>query len=71
MDVIAQMIPIRENPATRADGQGKRQAALIVVAARVHPRLHQALAYLVRIQELGQMPYQIKIHRLSNSPFPK
>jgi hypothetical protein len=33
----------------------------------VHARLHEAFAYLVRIQELGQMPYQIKIHRLSNS----
>ena len=71
MDVVAQVIAIGENPATGADRQGKREAALIVVAARVHARLHEAFAYLVRIQELGQMPYQIKIHRLSNSLLPK
>jgi hypothetical protein len=71
MDVVAHVIAIGENPATGAYGQGKRKAALIIVAARVHPRLHQAFAYLVRIKELGEMPYQIKIHRLSNSLLPK
>jgi hypothetical protein len=65
------VVAIRENPAPGADGQGKGEAALIVVAPRVHTRLHEAFANLVSIQKLGQMPYQIKIHRLSNSPFPK
>jgi hypothetical protein len=71
MDVVAHVIAIGENPATWTNGQGKGEAALIIIAARVHPRLHQAFAYLVRIKELGEMPYQIEIHRLSNSLFPK
>jgi hypothetical protein len=67
MDIIAQVIAIRENPATGADRQGEGEAALIVIAARVHARLHEAFAYLVRVKELGQVPYQIKIHGLSSS----
>jgi hypothetical protein len=42
--LVGQMVAIAEDAAARADRQMKRQAALVLVGARMHARLHHALA---------------------------
>jgi hypothetical protein len=55
VDLVGQMVAVAEDAATRAHREMKRQAALVLVGARMHARLHHALAYRVGVEELGEM----------------
>src|SRR5271163_285203 len=57
--IVRQVVAIAEDPASRAHRKMKRQAALILIAPRMHPRLHHAFADLIAVQKLRQMANRI------------
>jgi hypothetical protein len=60
--LVGQMIAIGEDAAARAYRQRKGKAALVAVAARLHPDLHRALAHRVRIVEARQVLDRVVPH---------
>ncbi len=54
MDVVGEVVAVAEDTTARADGEVKGETALILVAARVHTRLHHAFADGIAVEELGQ-----------------
>ena len=59
MDLVGEVVAVAEDAAARADGEMEGEAALVLVAARVHARLHHALAHRIGVEELGQMTDRI------------
>jgi len=55
MDMVGEVIAIAEDAAARADGEVKGEAALVLVRARVHARLHHAFADGVAVEELREV----------------
>src|SRR6266851_4539270 len=59
MHMVCKMVAITEDPAAGTHRQMKGQAALSVVAPRVHSRLHHALAHGVAVEKLRQMANRV------------
>ncbi len=66
MDHIAQVPGIREDAGARADRELKREAALRVLAARVHAHLHDALPDGLAVAVTGEVANSVK-HQASNA----
>ncbi len=60
MHMVRQVVPIAEHPAPRTHRKMELKTALLLIAARVHARLHHAFAHRTVIQEFRQMPNRIK-----------
>src|ERR1700737_4054862 len=69
MHIVCKMVSIAEDPAPWAHRKMKSQTTLILIAARMHPRLHHALADLVAVQKLRQMANRV-IHSPSSRDLP-
>src|SRR5260370_38887271 len=67
MHMVCKMIAITEDPAAGTHRQMKGQAALSVIAPRVHSRLHHALAHGVAVEKLRQMANRV-VHPTPPSP---
>jgi hypothetical protein len=65
LHVVAQVVAIAEDAAARADRERKREAVLVGVGARVHARLHDALADGLRVAEARKVPDGIEVHARS------
>ena len=59
VDLVGQVVSVAEDAAARADREMEGEAALVLVAARMHARLHHGLAHRVGVEELGQMTDRI------------
>ncbi len=55
MNVITDVIAIGKHPAPRAHRQVKGKTTLVALAARMHPRFHDALADRRGVMEFRQM----------------
>jgi len=62
VDVIGEVVAVREDATSRADGEMKGEAPLLGVGARVHARLHDAFADGSLVEKLGQMADRV-VHR--------
>ena len=62
LHVVAEVVAIAEDAAAGADGERKGEAVLVEVGARVHARLHDALADGVRVAEAGEVADGVEIH---------
>ena len=62
LHVVAEVVAIAEDAAARADGEREGEAVLVGVGARVHARLHDALADGLRVAEAREMPDGIEVH---------
>ncbi len=58
--VVGEMIAIAKDATPWADGEVKGETALRMIAARMHPRLHHALADGVAVKELRKMSNRIR-----------
>ena len=63
LDVVAEVVAIAEDAAAGADGERKVEAVLGGVGARVHARLHDALADGVRVAEAREVADGVEVHR--------
>ena len=60
IDRIAQVVAVRGDGSSRADGELERQAALVHLAAGMHPDFHQTFAHWPGVLEFGDVTDGIK-----------
>ena len=71
MNIIAKVVAVGEDAASRADGERKSQAVLLRVGARMHARFHDAFADRLRIAIAREVPDGIEIHCVGSSRSPE
>ena len=62
LDVVALVVPIAEDAATRTHGERKSEAMLVGIGTGVHARLHDALADGLRVAIAREVPDGVEIH---------
>ena len=65
LHIVAVVVAIAEDTATRTHRKRKREAVLAMIGAWMHPCFHDALAHGMLVAKAGKMADRIEIHACS------